>query len=384
VAPVILDVYLHRDSLLNVVRQFAELGHNTSLVCIRSRNVTRAGNSRVRVISVPLRYVPIVSPLMFATVLFLFLPIYTIKLNPDFIIIHPDVSILSSLPGILISGIKKMRFVLDVRSTPVETVGFRGFLQRFWFNVSILIAKEFFRGITVITPLMKREICNSFQINQDKVGVWTSGVSVTLFNPKNYISQSKRLKRRLNLSGKFIVFYHGIFTPSRGLIETIEAIKILRDKYPNVVFFLLGAGPMTPVLKELIRKEQLEENVSIHDSVDQMEVPKFIEMCDICIVPLPYHPYWRFQSPLKLLEYLAMEKVTIATDIPAHRLIIGNEKCGIYVSSVNPIEIARSIEYAYLNKERLGEWGKSGRTIVNKEYTWEKVAKDLENYLLSI
>lgn len=382
--PVILDLYLHKDSLLNVVRQFAELGYSSSLISMRSKHVTPNENSGIRVISIPLRYVPIVSPLMFATALFLFLPLYIVKLKPDFVIIHPDVSILSSLPGVFISKFRKMRFVLDVRSPPVETVGFRGFLQRFWFNVSTLIAKRLFSGITVITPLMKKEICDSFYIDLGKVGVWTSGVSATLFNPENCISASRELRRRLGLSGKFIVFYHGIFTSNRGLIETIDGIKILKEKHPNVVFFLLGGGPMNPVLKEFIRKEQIRDSVIVHDPINQTEVPKFIGMCDVCIVPLPYHPYWRFQSPLKLLEYLAMEKVTIATDIPAHRSVIGGEKCGIYISSVNPREIARAIEYAYLNKERLGEWGKSGRIIINEKYTWEKVAKDLENYLLSI
>jgi glycosyltransferase involved in cell wall biosynthesis len=107
-------------------------------------------------------------------------------------------------------------------------------------------------------------------------------------------------------------------------------------------------------------------------------------MCDVGIIPLPDHPYWRFQSPLKLLEYLAMEKVVILTDIPAHRAVIGEAKCGVYISAVNPTKIAGAIEYAYLNKGNLEEWGKMGRKIVKEKYTWEKVAMDLENYLLSI
>jgi glycosyltransferase involved in cell wall biosynthesis len=79
-----------------------------------------------------------------------------------------------------------------------------------------------------------------------------------------------------------------------------------------------------------------------------------------------------------------MEKVVIATDIPAHRSVIGEAKCGIYISSIKPMEIAEAIEYSYLNKKNLEKWGKIGREIVEKKYTWEKVAKDLEHYLLSI
>ena len=276
-----------------------------------------------------------------------------------------------------------MKLILDVRSVPVETFGFVGFLQKFWFTVSLLIAKKLFNGITVITPLMKADLCNQFKINPQNVGVWTSGVSEDLFTSTKHTTESRDLKAKLGLSKKFVVFYHGVFTASRGLKETIESMRILKNLNNDVVIFLLGSGPALPMLKDFVQANGLEENVIIHDPVDYSEVPKFIEMSDVCIVPLPDNPFWRSQSPLKLLEYLAMEKVVILTDIPAHKLVVGENKCGVYISSVTPKEIANSIIYVLQNKENLVEWGKSGRKIINN-YTWEKVAGDLETYLLSI
>ena len=79
-----------------------------------------------------------------------------------------------------------------------------------------------------------------------------------------------------------------------------------------------------------------------------------------------------------------MEKVVIVTDIPAHRAVIGEAQCGVYVSSVKPIEIAKKIEYVHRNKASLKDWGKIGREIVKRKYTWEKVAENLKDYLKSI
>ena len=378
----ILDAYLHKSALLNIFRKFAEFGHNPCLIAVRSRN--RIEDTPVRIVSVPLRYVPLVSPAMFTIVLILFLPVFIIISKPDFVIFDPNVHILSCFPSLFVSKFTKVRAVLDIRTVPVETVGFRGFLREFWFSVPILIAKKLFDGITIITPSMKKKICNDFDLNPDNVGVWTSGVSESLFNPRNFILENAELKKKWGLTGKFVVFYHGVFAPTRGLSETIHAMKMMVPKYPDIVFFLLGAGPSASKLSALIQKEHLQENVIIANPVDHSEVPKFISMCDVGIVPLPDHPYWRFQSPLKLLEYLAMEKTVILTDIPAHRAVIGEAKCGIYISSVKPMEIANAIEYVYLNKDSLKERGKIGREIVKREYTWEKVAGDLENYLLSI
>jgi glycosyltransferase involved in cell wall biosynthesis len=122
----------------------------------------------------------------------------------------------------------------------------------------------------------------------------------------------------------------------------------------------------------------------IHGAVNYAEVPAFIGIGDVCISPLPNHPYWRYQCPLKLLEYLAMEKVVIATDIPAHRSVSDAEKCCIYTQSAEPTALAKSIIFAYANRMQLQEWGKAGRLLVEREYTWERVARNLERYLESI
>jgi glycosyltransferase involved in cell wall biosynthesis len=128
----------------------------------------------------------------------------------------------------------------------------------------------------------------------------------------------------------------------------------------------------------------IQKNVVVANSVEQSEVPRFISICDVGIIPLPNHPYWRFQNPLKLLEYMAMKKPVILTDIPAHRAVVDKAKCGIFIPSVEPIQIAKAIEYVYSNRQNLEEWGKGGKDIVNNQYTWKKVAKNLEIYLLSI
>jgi glycosyltransferase involved in cell wall biosynthesis len=383
--PFALDAALQKKDFLEILKSMAKRGYRICLIAMRSRRAYQFHeNSRIQVISTPLRYLPVVSPIMFAIVVFFLLPVYIIRFKPNFIITRPDVSILGLLPALPFSKFKKVKLVLDIRSTEVETGGFRGFLRNFWFAPSILAAKALFSGLTIVTPLMRREVCRRFQINPHKIGVWTNGVDTALFNPKNTVSESIELKRKLGLSRKFVVFYHGVMSVTRGLSETIKAIELLKGSSINVVLFLLGTGPAVPTVENLVREKELQKRVIIHDPVQHREVPKYIAMSDVCIIPLPNHPFWRFQCPLKLLEYLAMEKVVIATDIPAHRLVTGEEKCAIYISSIEPVEMEKSIVYTYNNRRKLEEWGKSGREIITEKYEWEKVATDLESYLLSL
>jgi glycosyltransferase involved in cell wall biosynthesis len=293
-----------------------------------------------------------------------------------------DGTVLGLMSTFLLPSSMRPKIVLDIRSTPVEAVGLRGYITTLCFNTSIRIAKRLFDGITIITPLMKEEICEKFHINSEFVGVWTSGVSTTLFKPEKYVQKGIELRKRIGLDGKFVIFYHGSLSFHRGLIESINSIELLKGKFQNVVLFLLGSGPALPSIKKLIQEKKLQDNVIIHAPVNHTNVPKYIALCDVGIVPLPDLPDWRHQCPLNLLEYLAMRKVVIATNIPANLEVIGKSRCGIYVSSADPVEIAKTIMYAHDNKDKLEEWGSYGRIIVKEKYSWKKVAKDFENYLL--
>jgi len=381
----ILDVHLHRTTQIELLKNLGLLGNDTVLIGTRSRQRLKLEDStNPQLIQIPIRFFPIVSELIYTIVLGFFLPVYMLLSNPDFIIMDPELSILGSVTGVFVAKFKKTKFVLDIRSTPVDVQGFLGTLHKFQFDISVFFAKGLFSGITIITPMMKEEICKKYAIENRNVGVWTSGVSESLFDPALWNISGKELKAKLGLSKSFVAFYHGHLTVARGIPEIVEATRILAQKQSSFVLFLLGNGPAVPMLKSLIKKENIEKNVIIHNAVSHGEVPKYISMSDVCIIPLPDNPLWRFQSPLKLLEYLSMEKVVIATDIPAHRQVVGNAECCLYLSSTNTEEIIKLFEFALLKKAKLYGWGKSGRTIVLKEYTWEKVAEDFQNYLISI
>jgi glycosyltransferase involved in cell wall biosynthesis len=373
---------LPKRDFIEILAGLRKKGYDVSLLAIRSKVVFHKDESvPIHLLSLPLGDVPLLTSIMFAITLLFALPYYIIRDRPNFIAVRPDISVLSLIPILFFSKVRFVKLFLDVRSTPVETQGLRGYLQKFWFLPSVFLAMSQFSGITVISSMMKTELCNAYKISSNFVGVWPSGVSTALFDPKRWASKAVNMRQELSLSKKFIIFYHGIFTANRGLIETIHAMMRLKNSHPSLVLFLLGTGPITPLLKELINSNGLQDNVIVHGPVDHKEVPIYISMSDVCIIPLPDHPYWRNQSPLKLLEYLSMEKVVIATDIPAHRLVLGEKKCAVYIKSIDPVEIAKSFETMFEKAELLNEWGRTGRQAVIDQYDWSKVTEKLDVFL---
>ena len=335
-------------------------------------------------VAIPLRYAPFISTFSYVLCLLAYLPYLMLRFKPDFVVVEPNPTVISLIPLFMFPRRTRPKVILDIRSTPVNIVGVGGYLKTTFFSVSLRIAKELFQGITIITSFMKTEVCNRFGVAPNLVGVWTSGVSTTAFNSE---SRDKiKIRKALGLEDKFVVFYHGALGGKRGIAETIKAVDLLRSRCPNLVLFLLGNTSTggARVLRDMIRELNIRNMVILHESVAYSEVPRFVCMCDVGIVPLLDQPDWRYQCPLNLLEYLSMKKVAIVTDIPANREILKENKCGIFARSADPQGISDAILYAYINRDSLKEWGAYGRNVVEQRYTWAKVAQEFETYLLKL
>jgi glycosyltransferase involved in cell wall biosynthesis len=320
---------------------------------------------------------PYPASITFSILLFFYVIRALKKENSCCIIVDPS-SLLGTL-GILLL-FRDTKLILDIRSPPVIE-GVRGFLQKIQYYMALTIAKYFYDGITVITPALKADICNRFRIDPSRVGIWTSGVSLHLFRYEKCKVASNELKKQLGLDHKFILMYHGVFR--EGLQETIEAISRLAAIHHDIIFFILGTGSTEGKLKSLVREKLLEDNVYFHKPVSYEDVPKFISMCDVGIIPIPKSNYWH-SSALKLLEYLAMEKPIIATDLPFHRQIFKYGDCGLLITSNNPENIAFAIEQMYMKRNLLKKMGKTGRSIVEQYYSWKSKAEDFERFFKNL
>lgn len=388
----LLDVDLFAKTETEVLHQLTRIGYEIFFISGHSKRKHEFKNQKIHLFSIPLgNDFPLKYHLFFAFVQLFLFPFDVVKTRPGFMIIDWD-SVYSVMPALPLCRLLGVKVVLDIRSTPTPLENMQQKaslllrLQNLVFNISVNIAKKRLDGMTIITDLMKKEVCTRFHINPEWVGVWSSGVSAELFSYEQHAHDGMNLREKFGLTGKFIVFYHGGFSQARGLMDAIGAMTLVKDRYPDSVLFLLGTGSAETLaeMKKAIQGNRLQDTVVLHDAVDYTEVPKYIAMSDVGIVPLLDLPQWRNQCPLKLLEYIAMKKVVILSDIPCHREMIGNDKCGIFMPTISPAGIASSIAYAYDNREKLVDWGAKGRTIVTEKYTWERIGENLDAYLRQI
>ena len=381
ISELVLDEDVSRTAQLEIMRYLAQRGNDVYLFGTCSRRSFRMNDMSVHICCLPMREVPLIQACLLGVARFLFLPMYLLLRRPRYIIVGPGLSILAMIWTPLLSFYTKSRVILDIRSPPVEVEGTLGALKALIFDISVIVAKRMFDGMTIVTAPMREMFAAKYGIDPRWMQVVTNGVSTSLFDPSRYSNAGAQLERQNDLGGKFVVLYHGAASSHRGIIESVESMEIVRRKSNDVVLFLLVNGPAVPRIRELVQEKGLQDSVIIQDVVGYMDVPKYISMCDIGLVPLPNTPDWKYQCPLNLLEYLAMGKPAVVVDIPATRMIVGEAECGIYIDSADPAEIAKGILYARDEKSTLEDRGACGRALVKGRYDWASVAEGLEDYL---
>ena len=164
----------------------------------------------------------------------------------------------------------------------------------------------------------------------------------------------------------------------KGIGEYVEAAKIIRQKYKNVKFQLLGGIGVdnpTAISKKIIDKWVKDEIIEYLGETD--DVRKFIYRAD-CIVL----PSYREGTSRVLLESASMEKPLIATNVPGCKEVVEDGINGYLCKVKDSKDLASKMEKMLnLSEENRALMGKKGREKIVKEFD-EKIV--INKYLETI
>jgi glycosyltransferase involved in cell wall biosynthesis len=148
------------------------------------------------------------------------------------------------------------------------------------------------------------------------------------------------LRSKLELAsfaGKKVLLYQGTLDERRGISQIV---KLFADSCKNedVILLLVGNGPARDSIKKIIR-ENHETNIILMDPIPYSKMPELIKICDAGLVLFPNHADWRYQTPTKLIEFLALEKPVIASDLAGIRWIAGNSPLVVYMKPLEQADV---------------------------------------------
>ena len=193
---------------------------------------------------------------------------------------------------------------------------------------------------------------------------------IKIFNPKN---KDKKLKKKLKLKTDNIAIFLGNIVDEYGCKTIINSFKIVIKKIPNAILLFLGKSKpeYKKELEDLIKENNLQEHIYFLKPVLHKEVPTYLNLAIMGLVPFKNIFYNNVGGPNKLFEYMSCGLVPVVSNMLEFRNYISNKKNGVLVTPESPQAFANAIIQIFKNKYLKKSFGKINLDLVKKQYNWD-------------
>jgi glycosyltransferase involved in cell wall biosynthesis len=293
-----------------------------------------------------------------------------------------DVIIVTSPPlfvglsGFLISRIKRIPFVFEVRDLWPESAIDTGVLKNnliikmaFWFE-GFIYNKA--RLINVLTPAFYKALREVKKVPEEKLIMIPNASDFTLSEELLLNFERETFRKEMGLYGKFVITYVGAHGVANHLQQIIEAAKRLEDT--NVLFLLIGHG----MEKEKLKKLALDMNVSnvkFLDPVPKKEVFKYILASEMGASVLKKVDAFKTVYSNKSFDYMSCKTPILMAIDGVSRQLVEEARCGIYVEPENISEYDKRIRMYLCDPIRVKTEGNNGYEYAKKNFDRTVLAK---------
>ncbi len=181
---------------------------------------------------------------------------------------------------------------------------------------------------------------------------------------------------------KNVLVYAGALIQSKGIMEAVKAVKVIRSLYPNFVLLLIGSciGDDTALITDYSVKEGLVDSIDIVPLQPYEKLHTYYQCADIGLM-LPYkgpnEENLTIGNTRKNMDYIKASLPVIVPDLGDIGLLVRQEECGVIVPSCNAESISRAVLSLLDNPDIAEKMGRNGHNAFLKKYNWNIEKKKL-------
>lgn len=223
-----------------------------------------------------------------------------------------------------------------------------------------------------IQTALKEGICRS-----EKIRYLGNGIDLQRFNRANFDIQSIDQRRReLGLSSHTrVIGFVGRLVAEKGILELLEAGRIVVRHVPEVYFLIIG--PLDEVKRDALRPMIARDHgLSDHCIFTglRLDMPELYSLMDVFV--LPSH---REGFPRSPMEASAMGVPCVVTDIRGCREAIEHGRNGMLVPLRDVRSLAEAILELLMDHDRARKMGEEGRRMARERFDEQIVFEKIKS-----
>ena len=293
-----------------------------------------------------------------------------------------------AIPGIFLSKIKKVPFVLEVRDLwPAIPIELRIIRNSLLIKLSQYLEKLSYRlsdKIIALSNGMKDGIIDT-GIKESKITVIPNGSDIELFNissktDNRFIAQNDWID-----VDKDIIIYSGAIGRVNGLSYMAFMAAEMINLNPNVIFCIIGDGIEKDKINLLAKKLGIiNKNFYM---IPQMSKTKLSQILSISSVSTSFvinkKILWN-NSANKFFDGLASGKPIMINYEGWQADILNQYSAGIVVPPDDPIAAAKKLNKLLEDKKQLQSFGQASLELAKTVFNRNELFKSFENVLLEV
>jgi len=304
---------------------------------------------------------------------FFYLLVDVIKNKSD--IIHVHWVLPNGLIGLFVSKLLKKPYLISLHGSDI----FVSKKNRLFSN----IAKVIFMNASKVTACSYQLMSEALSLGAQNVELIAWGADPEIFYRRevNLVYREKFFIKENDL----VVIALGRLVYKKGFENLIRIWKNVVDEIPNSKLIIGGSGPLYSFFEDLINQYQIQETVFLPGQISWLEVPEFLSLGDIFVLPSVLDRFGNIDGlPTVLLEAMSTGCAVIASDIAGIPLVIKNHENGLLVKPGDLEELQLCL-LSLLKDSKLREnLGFNSQTDVVNEYNWISVANKFKTLFLDM
>ncbi len=204
--------------------------------------------------------------------------------------------------------------------------------------------------------------------NQKTLRVWGSGIDLEEYKPTKLPDQKVFL-----MVSRLII--------EKGVHEYIKAAAIVKEKYPDSIFRLIGGFPsnkLASIDRNYLDNYIRDGIIEYFGEISISEIKKQLCRCRYFVLPS-----YREGTPRSVLEALGVGRPIITTDVPGCRETVINDINGKLVKPRDVLDLVKKMEFMLnLSDEMLIKMSKGSIQLAKEKYDVNKVNKNILKVML--
>jgi len=211
----------------------------------------------------------------------------------------------------------------------------------------------------ILDSVVQEKAAVDLNCSPEKIVRFPWAADLKMFNPK---VNGRNLRRELGWENKKIVFCARWHSPVYGVEYLMSAVKDIVKEVPDARFLIGGVGELTPLFKNIAKKDNVENFIKFAGRIDYEKMPEYISASDLYV-----SPSLSDGASSTLLQAMACAKPVAVSNILGNTEWVKDDYNGLLFPVRNPEKIAEKVISLLNDENKMKVFGRRNLVIAGKK-----------------